>query len=122
MLVVGFWLQRSLGFPLRRLEVLVFAIECSVLKHPGGGRRQHVDFAKECSILQHAATSYEFAKAARIRIPQVRKDREDRFCLRCEVESLTCLVVVNPMHAVTVIEKRRRRVGTVYQESVKPSV
>src|SRR5207245_3774188 len=69
-----------------------------------------------------AAAGDELSQPPRVRAPELGTDRENRLRFRGEIQGLLRLVVVDPVHAVPVVEERQRSAGPVREEAMKSSV
>jgi hypothetical protein len=56
------------------------------------------------------------------RTPQLRADLEDRLSLDGKIQGLFRFVVIEAMHAVTVVEQHRNATGFIVKQAVKPAI
>ena len=119
---VGFRFEDLLLLPLPRVEVAALSLEDAVAEHPGGAAGQHVNVREERPVLEDAAARDELAQPAEVRAPAFRPHGEDGFGFGGEIEGVFGVVVVDAVHAVPVVEERRRAAGAIREQPVKPSV
>jgi hypothetical protein len=120
--VVSILVQRGLVLPLLRLEVVSFLLDGAMPKDPSRSCGQNMHAIEDRSILQSAAAGDEFPQPPEVRPPQFGTNRQDRFSLRGEIEGFLRLVIVDSIHPIPVVEEGRRSAGSIYQQSVEPSV
>src|SRR5271157_3023779 len=105
--VIGFRVQCFLVFPLLLTKEAVLLLESAVSKNPRRGWRQQVNTLKERPVLQNRATGDELSEPSGIHPPQFRTHGKNRFGFRSEIERVLRLVIVDPVHAIAIVEKHR---------------
>src|SRR5206468_9660859 len=87
--------ERCLLFPLPRREVSALLLERSMAKLPSRSPWQDAHVLEQRAVFQYASATDVLAKSALINRTQFRPHREQRLCLRCKIESVVRLVVVD---------------------------
>jgi len=120
--IVGIGSQALLLFPLLRLKITRLPFQHTASKDPRRRRRQHLDAFEQCPVLEHAPARNKLSESPAIDFPQFRPHREYRLRFDREIESLPGLVIISPMHSITIIEERRCASRTVSDDSLKSSI
>src|SRR5262249_51692389 len=98
------------------------ALDRAVANNPGGTRGHHIYAFEQRPIPQNAAAGDEFAQATVTEFSELRPDGEDGLSFWRDVEGFIRLVVVESVHAISIVEQHRRFSIPVNQEPMKPSV
>ena len=81
-----------------------------------------MDTVKKGAVLQRAATGKKLPKSLLVYCPKFRSDGQNRFGFGSKIKCVFRLVIVDPVHAVAIIEERRGRVIPIGQETVEPAI
>jgi hypothetical protein len=81
-----------------------------------------MDALEERPVLEHRPAADEFAKPLHVQLAQVGEEGQKRLCLRCKIEGIGGFVVIQPMHAVAIIEEYGLASLVVHEETMKTAV
>ena len=81
-----------------------------------------MDVFKERPVLENGTASNEFTQCLRVRASKFGADSENCFGFSSKIDRVIRFVVVEPVHAVAVVEKRRAPEFLIDQEPVEPSI
>ena len=121
-LIVSFWFQRGLLFPLFRLKVGVPFFQAAIAKNPSRGSGENRNAFEEGAILKNASTGHQLSQAARVDASKLWDDRQDRFGLCGKVKSVVRFMEVDSAHTVSIVEKHRRAARAIDKQPLESTV
>src|SRR5262249_39606911 len=96
--------ERRLLLPFPSVEVRSLRLDGAAPEDPRRRAWQHVNAREQRSILQNAPTGDELAHSSRVDPSELGSQRQDRLGFRSEIEGVSGFVVIESVHAVSIVE------------------
>jgi hypothetical protein len=122
LLVILLYLERRLLLPIRRVKVPAFAFQSARPEGPGRPRRQQLNAVEQGAVFEHASAADELSQRARVRPPEFGANRQDGLGFDGKIEGVFCLVNIDAVHPVAVVEQGRDAPKLVRHQSLKAPV